>query len=442
MSRPAPLSRPVATALPMTAAAIQLYGATVGAVSWDAARRLAYFEYDPEFLRSGIEISPIHLPRRAGVFSFPDLNRSTFFGLPSLLSDALPQMPENLLIEQWLSQDDRPAALFNPVERLLSLGARGMGALEFHPSRSREHAAERLDPATLVPWALESVSSHDSRENGSAPPCRAGAMSLRAITAAGAVRATALISWHPESGEIWSPGSHLPAGREPWLLKFDGGDRNPESSDPAASGRLELAYHLMARAGGIHVSAGRVLETRGRAHFMTRRFDRLPDGGKVHLQSLSALAHVDFQEPGSCSYEHAFQVARQLRLPHPDLTELFRRAVFNLVARNQDDHPKNTAFLMDPHGTWRLAPAFNLTYVHNLWTNRHQMSLAGKRDGFTPADLHTAGSAASLKPRQIRAVLDQVRQAVTAWTTFAETAGVPPKNIHAVRSGLRLHLIP
>ena len=426
----------------MTAAAIQLFGATVGAVSWDATRRLGSFEYDPGFLRRGIEISPLHLPLRPGVFSFPDLNRSTFQGLPGLLSDALPGMPENLLIEQWLSQDDRPAALFNPVERLLSLGARPMGALEFHPPRSPGPPAERLDLATLVPWAQESVSSPEARGNGSAPPSRAAVRTLRAITAAGAVRATAMIEWHPESGEIWSSGSNLPAGSEPWLLKFDGGDRNPESCDPAASGRHELAYHLMARTAGIHVGAGRLLEARGRAHFMTRRFDRLPGGGKVHVQSLSALAHVDFQEPGSCSYEQAFQVARQLHLPHPDLTELFRRTVFNLVARNQDDHPKNTAFLMDPHGTWRLAPAFNLTYVHNLWANRHQMSLTGKRDGFTPADLHTAGLAASLKPRQIRAVLDQVKQAVAAWQDFAGTAGVSPQGIHAVRSGLRLHLIP
>ena len=428
----------------MTSAEIQLYGTTVGAVSWDAARRLAYFEYDPGFLSSGIEISPLNLPLRPGVFSFPDLKRSTFQGLPGLLSDALPGLPENLLIEQWLSPADRPATLFNPVERLLSLGARAMGALEFYPSRSPRHPAQRLELATLVPWAQESVSSHNSRENGSAPPSQAVATALRASTAAGAVRAEALISWHPESGEIWSPGINPPAGCEPWLLKFDGGDghRNPASSDPAASGRLELAYHLMARAAGIQVGAGRLLGGRGRAHFMTRRFDRLPNGGKVHVQSLSALAHVDFHDPGSCSYEHAFQVARQLRLPHPDMTELFRRAVFNLVARNQDDPPKNTAFLMDRHGTWRLAPAFNLTYVHNLWTNRHQMSLAGKRDGFTPADLHTGGLAASLKPRQIRAVLDQVKQAVSAWPDSAGTAGVPAPIIQALRSGLRLHLIP
>ncbi|MES2467753.1 MAG: type II toxin-antitoxin system HipA family toxin [Verrucomicrobiota bacterium] len=427
----------------MTSAAILLYGTTVGAVSWDATRRLAYFEYDPGFISSGIEISPLHLPLRPGVFSFPDLNRRTFQGLPGLLSDALPGMPENLLIEKWQSQNEPPAVLPDPVERLISLGPRAIGALKFHPSRSPNHPAERLDLATLVPWARESVSSHDSRENGSAaPPSLPVAMSLRASSTAGAVRATALISWHPESGEMWSPGTDLPTGCEPWLLKFDGGDRNLESSDPAGRGRLELAYHLMARAAGIQVGAGRLLEGRGRAHFMTRRFDRLPGGGKVHLQSLSALAHVDFQELGSCSYEQAFQVARQLRLPHPDLTELFRRAVFNLVARNQDDHPKNIAFLMDPHGTWRLAPAFNLTYVHNLWTNRHQMSLAGKRDGFTPADLHTAGLAASLKPRQIKAVLDQVKQAVTAWPTFAETAGVPAPVIPSLRSGLRLHLIP
>jgi len=222
------------------------------------------------------------------------------------------------------------------------------------------------------------------------------------------------------------------------------GNRDKELSDPVGYGRIEYAYHLMARAAGITMSDCRLLEEHGRAHFMTKRFDRLPDGGKLHMQSLCAMAHFDFNQAGAYSYEQAFQVARQLRLTHPDLAELYRRAVFNVMARNQDDHTKNLAFLMNRRGTWSLAPAFDLTYAHNpsgAWTSRHQMSLAGKRDGFTMEDLHETGRAASLKPRQIKTIIQQVQLAVARWPEFAETAGVPSPLIVSLQAGLRRELL-
>ncbi len=221
------------------------------------------------------------------------------------------------------------------------------------------------------------------------------------------------------------------------------GNRDKELTDPAGYGRIEYAYHLMARAAGITMSDCRLLEEHGRAHFMTRRFDRLPDGGKLHLQSLCAMAHFDFNQAGAYSYEQAFQVARQLRLPQPDLAELYRRAVFNVMARNQDDHTKNLAFLMNRRGVWSLAPAYDLTYAHNpsgAWTSRHQMSLAGKRDGFTMEDLREAGRAASLKPRQIRTILQQVGEATARWPEFAAAAGVSAGVSGAIHAGLRLEL--
>ena len=431
----------------MISSAIHLYGTMIGAASWDAERELGIFEYDPGFLGSGMEVSPLMLPLRPGRFTFPELARETFKGLPGLLSDSLPDKFGNLLIDQWLARQGRTAASFNPVERLCYLGTRAMGALEFQPVLLPDQPPERLQLASLVQLAqdvLDSRSALHTRLDDQ--PERALTTILRVGTSAGGARAKAVISWHPRTGEIRSGQVDPPGGFEPWLLKFDGveGNRDKELADPVGYGRIEYAYHLMARAAGITMSDCRLLEEHGRAHFMTRRFDRLPDGGKLHMQSLCAMGHFDFNQAGAYSYEQAFQVARQLRLTHPDLAELYRRAVFNVMARNQDDHTKNLAFLMNRRGTWSLAPAFDLTYAHNpsgAWTSRHQMSLSGKRDGFTMEDLHEAGRAASLKIRQIKTIIQQVQQAVLRWPEFAEAAGVPSPLIASLQAGLRRELL-
>jgi serine/threonine-protein kinase HipA len=430
----------------MISAAIDLYQTNIGAISWDPERELGVFEYDAAFLGSGIEVAPLMMPLRPGPFSFPGLDRTTFKGLPGLLADALPDKFGNLLIDQWLARQGRTAASFNPVERLCYLGTRAMGALEFRPTLLPDRPPERLELESLIELAQEILTSRSGlRTNLAERPDHALTTILRVGTSAGGARAKAVISWHPGTGEIRSGQVNPPEGFEPWLLKFDGveGNRDKELSDPVGYGRIEYAYHLMARAAGLTMSDCRLLEENGRAHFMTRRFDRLPDGGKLHLQSLCAMAHFDFNQAGAYSYEQAFQTARQLRLPHPALAELYRRALFNILSRNQDDHTKNLAFMMDRRGTWQLAPAFDLTYAHNpdgAWTSRHQMSLAGKRENFTLTDLQQAGAAASLKPRQVRTILQEVHRAVNAWPDFAETAGVSAATREAVQAGLRLDL--
>jgi serine/threonine-protein kinase HipA len=236
-------------------------------------------------------------------------------------------------------------------------------------------------------------------------------------------------------------------GFEPWLLKFDGvaANRDKEINDPLGYGRIEFAYHLMARAAGITMSDCRLLEENGRAHFMTRRFDRGPAGEKFHMQSLCAMAHFDFNQAGAYSYEQAFQIGRRLNLPQPDLTELYRRALFNILARNQDDHTKNIAFLMDRSGGWRLAPAYDLIYAYNpngAWTHRHQMTLAGKRENFTTTDLLDAASAADVKPTKAKSILKQVHAAITGWDTHAAAAGVSADWIAEIGRNLRLELEP
>lgn len=431
----------------MTTAAIHLYQTLIGAVTWDDGRETGIFEYDPEFLKSSIEVSPLTLPLRAGRFSFPNLPRETFKGLPGLLADSLPDKFGNLLIDQWLAQQGRLPQSFNPVERLCYLGKRAMGALEFQPTLLPDGPVETLHLDALVQLANDALASREALHANFHQTPEALATILRIGTSAGGARAKAVISWNPVTGEIRSGQLAPEPGFESWLLKFDGvsGNRDKEMSDPLGFGRIEYAYHLMARAAGITMSDCRLLEENGRAHFMTRRFDRGLKGEKFHMQSLCAIAHFDFNQAGAYSYEQAFQTARRLGLPQPDLTELFRRAAFNILSRNQDDHTKNIAFRMDRRGNWRLAPAFDLIYAYNptgAWTSRHQMTLNGKRDGFLTEDLLAAASAADLKAPKAKSLLRQVHTAVAAWQSHAEAAGVFPDWIQQVQANLRLDLKP
>lgn len=429
----------------MTSAAIHIHETLIGAVTWDAERELGIFEYAPDFLASGIEVAPLMMPLSAGRFAFPDLPRETFKGMPGLLADSLPDKFGNLLIDQWLARQGRTPQSFDPVERLCYLGKRAMGAMEFQPTLLSESPAETLHLDTLVQLANDALASRENLHANLDHAPEAMATILRIGTSAGGARAKAVVSWNPETNKILSGQIAPPPGFEAWLLKFDGvsGNRDKELSDPLGYGRIEYAYHLMARAAGITMSDCRLLEENGRAHFMTRRFDRTPDGGKLHLQSLCGIAHFDFNQAGAYSYEQAFQIARRLGLPQTDLTELFRRAVFNILSRNQDDHTKNIAFLMDRRGAWRLAPAYDLIYAYNptgAWTSRHQMTLNGKRDAFETSDLLATATHADLRPPKAKAILREVHTAVADWEKYASAAEVSRPASKEIRSHLRLGL--
>jgi len=429
----------------MTLAEIHLYDTLIGAVAWDTAKEIGVFEYDPAFLRSGIEVSPITLPLRAGRFSFPELPRETFKGLPGLLADSLPDKFGNLLINQWLTRQGRSPESFDPVERLCYLGTRAMGALEFRPAILSAGPSETLHLDAMVKLASEALASRNQLHVNLEQSPEALATILRVGTSAGGARAKAVICWNPQTGEVKSGQLAPEPGFEPWLLKFDGvsENRDKELNDPLGYGRIEYAYHLMARAAGITMSDCRLLEENGRAHFMTRRFDRDEQGRKFHIQSLCGVAHFDFNQAGAYSYEQAFQIARRLGLPQTDLTEMFRRAVFNVMSRNQDDHTKNIAFIMDRRGNWRLAPAFDLIYAYNpsgAWTSHHQMTLNGKRDDFLTSDLTEAAVHADLRAPKAKAVIQEVRTAVSNWKPHAEQAGVFPEWITQIQGKLRTDL--
>jgi serine/threonine-protein kinase HipA len=439
---------------PTTLAEVLLWDRVVGALSWDAAKNVGSFEYEAGFLASKIELSPLLMPLRAGAYSFPDLPARTYKGLPGLLADALPDRFGNLLIDQWLAREGRAPAEFNPVERLCYLGARGMGGLEFRPAlRGGRDVSAPLQLDALVRLANAALDRQSGLATAPSQSDADHAAALRDIlrvgTSAGGARAKAVVAWNAKTGEFRSGQVAAPEGFEPWLLKFDGVSENRDKellADPQGYGRLEYAYHLMARAAGITMSDCRLHEENGRAHFMTRRFDRPLGPGqprKLHLQSLCALAHYDFNAPGAYAYEQAFAVARSLGLPPSSLEELFRRAVFNVLARNQDDHTKNIAFLMAPSGRWSLAPAYDVTYSYNpagQWTARHQMTLAGKTDDFTQDDLLTCGRSAGLKTARARHVIAAVSTAIQRWPDFASKAGVTKTWIRRVGAAHRLKL--
>ncbi len=422
-------------------ASVRLWGRDVGAVAWNESRGLAEFEFEPAFLPLGLDIAPLMMPLRKGIFSFPGLSRETFNGLPGLLADALPDRFGNRLIDVWLARQGRSAADFSPVERLCYMGSRAMGALEFKPAIGpRSVSAQSIEIAELTRLAHEilnertdwSVSLKGSREEALKTIIRVG-------TSAGGNRAKAVIAWNPLSGEVRSGQGDAPQGFEPWILKFDGvSDRS--LGDPKGYGRLEYVYHRLARLAGISMMDCRLLEEGPRAHFMTRRFDR-DDEGKVHVQSLCALAHYDFNAAGAHSYEQVFGVIQRLNLGYPAMEELYRRMVFNLLGRNQDDHTRNLAFLMDRRGQWRLSPAFDVIWAYNpqgRWTSQHQLSLAGKRDHFSRQDLMTIAGQFGI--RSARVILDEVAEALSAWPRLAVESGVPPELQKAVWGSLRLEL--
>ena len=411
-------------------AKVQLWGRTIGAVSLDEGREVTAFQYDAVFARSGIELSPLTMPLSERVYEFPALSRNTFHGLPGLLADSLPDKFGNALIDAWLATQGRKPESFSAVERLCYTGKRGMGALEFAPVLGpKPRTASMIEIDALVRLAGEVLTHRGDLQGHFHEAGKEKALRdiLRVGTSAGGARAKAVIAWNRATNEVRSGQIAAGDGFEYWLLKFDGvaGNKDKELEDPTGYGTIEFAYHLMAKAAGITMTECRLLEENGRRHFMTRRFDRLPGGAKLHMQSLGALAHFDFNQAGAYTYEQALLTIRQLNLPMASVEEQFRRMVFNIVARNQDDHVKNIAFLMNQQGEWSLAPAFDVTYSHNptgLWTARHQMTLNGKRDGFTREDFEACAKTALMKRGRAARIIEEVQTAVKRWPEFASEA--------------------
>ena len=424
---------------------VRLWNMLVGAVSWDPERDFATFEYDQKFLEKGLDLAPLKMPiagarRGATTFEFRTLPKRTYRGLPGMLADALPDRFGNRIIDAWLARQGRTPDSFSSVERLCYTGKRAMGALEFSPIMNT--AIEQSVPvevSELVNLA-QKVTNERSQLKGNFKQGAAETILniIRVGTSAGGIRPKAVIALNDKTNEVRSGQVGVPDGFDYWILKFDGVE-DKSLGDPAGYGRIEFAYHKMAVSAGIKMTECRLLEEHGRAHFMTRRFDRTKKNGKLYMQTLCAIAHFDFNDPGSYSYEQAFQIMRELRLPYSDAEQQFRRMVFNAVARNQDDHTKNVTFLMDKNSKWFLSPAYDVIYAHNPtgdWTSRHQMSINGKRDDFVRDDLLSIGREMNIK--SCAAIIDEIVEVVSNWPRYAKDAEVKASQIRAIGNTHRL----
>lgn len=381
-------------------------------------------------------------------YEFPALARNTFMGLPGLLADSLPDKYGHAVIDAWLASKGQTAASFHPVKRLCYIGRRGMGALEFEPAEtSPSTEANTVEVSALVDLANQILDERSSLGGVFTGEDDRKAIEdiIRVGTSAGGARAKAILAWNEETGEFRSGQVESGEGFEHWLMKFDGvsNNRDKELADPQGYGKIEYAYYLMAKAAGIDMTECQLHHEGGRSHFMTKRFDRTSRGGKRHMQSLGAMAHYDYNQPASYSYEQALQVIRRLNLSRDDMEQQVKRAMFNVVARNQDDHVKNIAFLMNKKGAWRLSPAFDVAFSWSpdgRWTSQHQMSVNGKRDDFVRDDLIALAGAGDIKKSAALQMLDEVMDAVSRWPSFAEEADVESARIGQIESLHRLQL--
>ena len=428
----------------ITTAFINLWNKRVGAIAWDTATALASFEFEPSFLTNEWDVSPLKMPianAAKRIFSFPELSgTNTFKGLPGLLADVLPDKYGSSLINAWLSRNGRPADSMNPVELLCFIGKRGMGALEFEPIVPKtNNSATKIEIDSLVNIAQQILSGkHDFTTHFSGDEAKALSDILKIGSSAGGARAKAVIAFNPVTKEIRSGQADAPPGFTHWLLKFDG-VADQQLGTSSGYGRVEMAYHLMAKEAQIEMTECRLLEENGRAHFMTKRFDREPGKGKIHIQSFCAMAHYDFNEVNAFSYEQLFETMRSLLLPYAEAEQLFRRMVFNVMARNCDDHTKNFSFCMNKTGKWKLAPAFDLCHAYrpgSLWVSRHALSINGKRVNITRHDLLEVAKNMNIKKADT--IINQVKEVISRWNDFATQTNVKADLRDAVSKTLLL----
>lgn len=422
-------------------ARVNLYGRPMGTFRWDANRQLAQFEYADSFVGSGLEPSPILMPVRAGrIYSFSDVGFETFKGLPGLLADSLPDTYGRALFDQWLALTHRVSG--NPVETLCFLGKRCMGALEFEPAMDSPYSSNlKFELDSLVETASEALAEKEKFGANLAENQRAAiAEIVRLGTSAGGQRAKAIIAYNPLTGEVRSGQVEAPAGFDYYIIKLDGVNADAGLRETQNFGRLEYSFSRLVKDSGIEMTDCQLIEESGRAHFLTKRFDR-ENGAKVHMLTLCGMAHYDYRNPRSYSYEQAFNVMRALRLPYSQAQEMFKRMVFNVVVRNQDDHTKNISFLMDKDGKWRLSPAYDMGYAYNPfggWTSKHQMSINGKFDDITRQDLIEFANRNNIKDAS--EIIDCITEIASLWPDIAKEYGVPSVMIDAIIPNLKLKL--
>jgi serine/threonine-protein kinase HipA len=421
---------------------VRIWGQYVGSLVWDDARAMAIFEYDSRFRRNGLELAPLTMPLSQGSrpFSFPSNRTECFKGLPGLIADALPDKFGNQIITEWFTRQGLPVGEITPLERLCYVGQRAMGALEFEPNKASELLNESTEVYIdeLTRLAEEIFTKREAFQERMFQEDKTILDILRVGTSAGGAKPKAIIAYNEQTNEVRSGQVKAPEGYGYWLLKFDGVTYSEHGSvmeNPKGIGNVEYAYYKMAQACGIDMMECRLLSEGDNCHFMTRRFDRTADGEKIHIQTVAGLAHLDRDQRHS--YEEIFGIMRKMNLPMEASQQLYRRMVFNVMARNNDDHTKNFSFLMDRQGHWRLAPAYDLCYSYKpggRWVGKHQLSLNGKQDDFSRQDLLTVGTKMGI--RRCNEIIEEVANAVSLWHSIAKDCGVRESHVAEVEKNL------
>ncbi|EGQ7986881.1 type II toxin-antitoxin system HipA family toxin, partial [Vibrio vulnificus] len=429
---------------------ITYQGDLVGALSFDTEKGLGSFEYDPSFVKKGVELSPIKMPLSNRIYRFPELDFNTFKGLPGLIADSLPDDFGNAVLNAWVASQGRSPSDITPLQRLQYTGKRGMGALEYAPATKLRslNASQQVEIQSLVSIAQEILDSRGNfevelKQNGQDD--REAMMSLLSVgMSAGGARPKAVLAFNEDFTQVRSGQTNVPSGFTHYLMKFDGvseHNKNQETfGDPLGYGAMEFVYHLMANKCGVDMMPCRLLHEGNRRHFITQRFDRIKNS-KVHVQTLNGLAHIDYKKPGSFSYAELFGIARQLKLSAVDAEQLFKRMTFNIIARNHDDHSKNFAFMLTQDrlkkDKWSLAPAYDLAYSYkpgSKWVNSHWMSLNGKRDNFTRSDFYSLEKLSPIfNKRKIDDIIDTTIEHVSTWRQLAEEWDVPKTLIDEIQ---------
>lgn len=418
-------------------AEVKIWGELAGAVRWDIDQQLGTFQYHDKFLAKGYELSPIKMPVRNGnrIYNFPELRKakdediSTFKGLPGLLADALPDKYGNQLINIWLAQNGRPPNSMNPVEQLCFIGSRGMGALEFEPTQLiAGNQIFTIEIKSLVEMAQKLLSKREDFEaNLKEDEHKAMSEILEIGTSAGGVRPKAVIAYNKKTGEVRSGQTKAPKGFDHWLIKLDGVS-DAQFGSSHGYGRVEYAYHLMAKDCGVQMMECELLEENGRAHFMTKRFDREGQNTKHHIQTLCGIQHFDYNNIYGYSYEQLFQTMRMLKLTYPEAEQMFRRMVFNVMATNYDDHTKNFSFRLKRNGKWELSPAYDVCYSYdpnNVWVSQHTLSINGKHRNIDKSDLIKIAVTNSIK--RAEKIIEQIKETVCNWSHYAKKVKVSSK---------------
>lgn len=419
-------------------AEVILWGTRIGIIHQDISKPYASFEYDKDFINSGIELSPLRMPLSNNVYEFPALAGEPFYGMPGLVADSLPDRFGNAVIEQWLTSLGKSLSDFTAIDRLCYTGKRGMGALEYVPaSTDIKDIDADINVREMVRFASDILCKRES-VTLSAKDKLTYSQLVQVGSSAGGARAKALIAWNEETKQVRSGQMQLDAGYDYWLMKFDNVSRNGDHGleDKPEYTLIEYAYYLMAKAAGITMNECRIYDSEDDHHFMTKRFDRV-DGKKLHMQSLGALAHISYQEPAFCGYELAAIYMKEIGLSYKEIEQFYRRMVFNCLAVNQDDHVKNISFIMDRAGVWTLSPAYDITFSYdsgNKWLRAHQMTVNGKTSGITSEDLLAAGTKMGIKEKKCKDIISEIATVVNAFDTFAEQAGIRENTMAYIKS--------